>query len=55
MLPLAPPVAEPERRTIEPLLPLEAVPDLRDTLPLTPLLPASADKTLNEPLLVDSP
>jgi hypothetical protein len=38
-----------------PLLPLAAVPDVNDSCPDTPLVPASADRTLNTPLDVALP
>jgi hypothetical protein len=55
MLPLVPPVADPVRTTIEPLLPLLAVPDFSVKLPLVPLLPAFAVRTVKAPLLVADP
>jgi hypothetical protein len=51
MLPAAPEVAEPVRMTIEPLLPLDVVPDFIDTPPLTPDAPALAVRRENAPLL----
>jgi len=50
-LPDTPVVAEPVRTTIDPLLPFVVTPDFKDTAPLTPLVPASALRKLNAPLL----
>jgi len=54
-LPLVPDRAEPARTTMDPLLPLEEVPDLKLRLELVPTIPASGVCSENAPLLVDVP
>ena len=49
-LPLVPPVADPERITIDPELPSDEVPDFNDNDPLVPLEPASDVSNENAPL-----
>jgi hypothetical protein len=49
-LPPVPFVADPVRNVIIPLLPVEVVPDVKDSELDIPLTPASADFTLNAPL-----
>jgi hypothetical protein len=55
MLPAVPDVAEPVRRTIEPLLPLEVVPVRNEREPLVPLEPAFAVRKEKAPLEVAVP
>ena len=55
ILPPAPDVAVRVKSTIDPLLPLEALPDFIVRLPLVPLVSASAVRTLNDPLLAYLP
>ena len=51
MLPPVPTYADPELKAIEPLLPLVAEPVFIVMAPLVPAVPASEDRSVNEPLL----
>jgi hypothetical protein len=55
IVPDVPDVDEPVRRTIDPVLPLDEVPDFNDKPPLTPFAPPSEVRTVNAPLLRTEP
>ena len=55
ILPPAPRVDDPVRSEISPLVPVDAVPEVKEREPLVPPAPDSAVRTLNAPLEVARP